>query len=152
MRRRPRTSGTFARPIFFGRRDEVILRLLLDTGVRVSELCGLTLEDVDLDRQVAYVMGRGSRPRAVPFGARTGQAIDRYLRMRALRRASDSRRTADPSQRSAPGMTVEDVPWSPNMRPVQITRFGGPQVLDIVDVPEPEGVPTGPCTTSRQPA
>jgi integrase len=47
--------GTFARPIFFGRRDEVILRLLLDTGVRVSELCGLTLEDVDLDREVAYV-------------------------------------------------------------------------------------------------
>ena len=82
--------GTFARPIFFGRRDEVILRLLLDTGVRVSELCGLTLEDVDLDREVAYVMGKGSRPRAVPFGARTGQAIDRYLRVRALHARASS--------------------------------------------------------------
>src|SRR4051795_4437083 len=76
--------GTFARPIFLGRRDEVILRLLLDTGVRVSELCGLKLEDFDLDREVAYVIGKGSRPRAVPFGARTGQALDRYLRVRAL--------------------------------------------------------------------
>lgn len=75
--------GTFARPIFFGRRDEVILRLLLDTGVRVSELCGLQLDDLDLDRELAYVTGKGSRPRVVPFGAKTGQAIDRYLRIRA---------------------------------------------------------------------
>jgi site-specific recombinase XerD len=82
--------GTFARPIFLGRRDEVILRLLLDTGVRVSELCGLKLEDVDLDREVAYVIGKGSRPRAVPFGARTGQAIDRYLRVRALHARASS--------------------------------------------------------------
>src|SRR3954452_9016810 len=86
-RGRPRT---FARPIFLGRRDEVILRLLLDTGVRVSELCGLKLEDVDLDREVAYVIGKGSRPRAVPFGARTGQAIDRYLRVRALHARASS--------------------------------------------------------------
>ncbi|WP_138734870.1 tyrosine-type recombinase/integrase [Modestobacter excelsi] len=76
--------GVFARPIFFGRRDEVVLRLLLDTGIRVSELCGLNLTDIDLERELAYVMGKGSRPRVVPFGAKTGQAIDRYLRVRAL--------------------------------------------------------------------
>jgi integrase len=75
--------GVFSRPIFFGRRDEAILRLLLDTGIRVSELCGLKLDDVDLERELAYVTGKGSRPRVVPFGARTGQAIDRYLRVRA---------------------------------------------------------------------
>ena len=68
----------------------MILRLLLDTGVRVSELCGLTLEDVDLDREVAYVIGKGSRPRAVPFGAKTGQSIDRYLRVRALHARASS--------------------------------------------------------------
>jgi site-specific recombinase XerD len=51
--------------------------LLLDTGIRVSELGGLTLDDVDLERELAYVMGKGSRPRVVPFGARTGQSIDR---------------------------------------------------------------------------
>jgi site-specific recombinase XerD len=75
--------GVFDRTVFLGRRDEVVLRLLLDTGVRVSELCGLELTDVDLDRELAYVTGKGSRPRVVPFGARTGQSIDRYLRVRA---------------------------------------------------------------------
>jgi site-specific recombinase XerD len=76
--------GVFTRSVFVGRRDEVILRLLLDTGVRVSELCGLQLTDVDLDRELAYVVGKGSRPRVVPFGAKTAQAIDRYLRIRSL--------------------------------------------------------------------
>ena len=76
--------GIFDRAVFLGRRDEVVLRLLLDTGVRVSELCGLELTDVDLDRELAYVTGKGSRPRVVPFGAKTAQAVDRYLRVRAL--------------------------------------------------------------------
>ena len=76
--------GVFERTVFLGRRDEVVLRLLLDTGVRVSELCGLQLTDVDLDRELAYVTGKGSRPRVVPFGAKTAQAVDRYLRVRAL--------------------------------------------------------------------
>ena len=77
-------SGVFDRTVFLGRRDEVVLRLLLDTGVRVSELCGLELTDVDLDRELAYVTGKGSRPRVVPFSAKTAQAVDRYLRVRAL--------------------------------------------------------------------
>jgi site-specific recombinase XerD len=76
--------GTFDRAVFLGRRDEVVLRLLLDTGVRVSELCRLEITDVDLERELAYVTGKGSRPRVVPFGAKTAQAVDRYLRIRAL--------------------------------------------------------------------
>src|SRR4051794_41489002 len=48
-------ADMFDRAIFLGRRDEVVLRLLLDTGVRVSELCGLALTDVHLDRELAYV-------------------------------------------------------------------------------------------------
>jgi integrase len=54
--------GAFDHTVFLGRRDEVVFRLLLDTGGRVSELCGLDLTDVDLDREVAYVTGKGSRP------------------------------------------------------------------------------------------
>lgn len=79
---RGRTSG-FDRRVFDGRRDEVILRLLLDCGLRVAELAGIALEELDLDQEVVYVLGKGSRPRAVPFGARTAQAVDRYLRQRA---------------------------------------------------------------------
>lgn len=76
--------GTFDWNIFAGRRDEVVLRLLLDCGLRVSELTGIELEHLDMDQDAVYVMGKGSRPRAVPFGARTGQSIDRYLRIRQL--------------------------------------------------------------------
>jgi integrase/recombinase XerC len=59
-----------------------ILRLFADTGLRLSELAHLTVADVDLDEQVAVVLGKGRRPRAVPFGAKTTAALDRYLRVR----------------------------------------------------------------------
>jgi site-specific recombinase XerD len=73
---------------FEDRRDMAILRLFLDTGMRRTELAGLTLADLDLDHSVAVVMGKGSRPRACPFGRKTAQAIDRYLRVRARHAAA----------------------------------------------------------------
>jgi integrase/recombinase XerC len=71
---------------FTDRRDSAIIRLFVDTGMRLSELASLTVDDVDLDMDVAVVLGKGRRPRAVPFGARAGQALDRYLRVRARHR------------------------------------------------------------------
>jgi integrase/recombinase XerC len=57
---------------FTDRRDAAILRLFLDTGVRVSEAAGIMLPgDLDLDDQVVIVLGKGRRPRAVPFGRKT---------------------------------------------------------------------------------
>jgi site-specific recombinase XerD len=76
-------AGLFDQRIFDGRRDEVLVRLLLDCGLRVSELTGLALADVELDSETVYVVGKGSRPRAVPYSASTGLAIDRYLRIRS---------------------------------------------------------------------
>lgn len=70
-------------PGFAERRDSAILRLLLDTGMRRGELAGLKVEDIDFTNNVALVMGKGRRPRACPFGRRTAQALDRYLRVRA---------------------------------------------------------------------
>jgi site-specific recombinase XerD len=67
------------------RRDNAIIRLFIDTGMRLSELANLKVTDVDFDHDVAVVMGKNRRPRACPFGARTGQALDRYLRLRARR-------------------------------------------------------------------
>jgi site-specific recombinase XerD len=67
---------------FETRRDNAIIRLFHDTGMRRGELAGLKLDDVDFDQDVAYVIGKGSRPRSCPFGAKTSQALDRYLRER----------------------------------------------------------------------
>ncbi len=71
---------------FNSRRDEALLRVLLDSGVRVSEACGLTVADVDLDREMAMVTGKGNKIRPVYFGARTVRALDRYLRERRRHR------------------------------------------------------------------
>ncbi len=59
-----------------------IVRLLLDTGMRRGELAGMAAVDVDFELDVALVVGKGSRPRACPFGKRTALALDRYLRER----------------------------------------------------------------------
>lgn len=67
---------------FAPRRGTAIIRLFLDTGMRRSELAYLTLTDLDLDQQVAMVLGKGRRPRACPFGNKTAMALDRYLRLR----------------------------------------------------------------------
>jgi site-specific recombinase XerC len=54
---------------FDQRRDHAIIRLFLDCGLRLSELAGLTIEDVDLDtHDVVHVVGKGSRGRAAVWG------------------------------------------------------------------------------------
>jgi integrase/recombinase XerC len=68
---------------FVSRRDTALVRLFLDTGCRRAEVAGLTVDDVDLDHQTIRVLGKGSRLRVVPFGARTAQALGRYLRLRS---------------------------------------------------------------------
>lgn len=69
---------------FEQRRDHAIVRLFVDTGIRLGEMAGLQVGDVDLDtHDVVHVVGKGARPRAVPFGGKTGTALDRYLRERS---------------------------------------------------------------------
>jgi site-specific recombinase XerD len=72
---------------FTARRDMAIVRLFADGGLRLAELAGLTVADIDLRERMVYVTGKGSRRsgprhRAVPVGVRTMQALDRYLRER----------------------------------------------------------------------
>lgn len=72
---------------FVSRRDEAIVRVLLDCGVRVSELCGMrVLTSKQLDDGYVMVHGKGDRVRPVYFGDRTAQALDRYLRIRSSSR------------------------------------------------------------------
>lgn len=68
---------------FDAKRDAAIVRLFIDSGMRLAELTGLSMDDVDFDARVALVMGKGRRPRTSPFGMKTAQALRRYLRMRA---------------------------------------------------------------------
>lgn len=71
---------------WYDRRDEAVIRLLLDTGVRVAELVGLNLADVDLDNEMAMVTGKGRKTRPVYFAARTARALDRWQRERRRHR------------------------------------------------------------------
>ena len=61
-------------------RDQLIIELLYATGIRVGELCGLDLGDVDRSRNVLRVIGKGNKERTVPFGTPAATAIDRWLR------------------------------------------------------------------------
>ncbi|MFL6138848.1 MAG: tyrosine-type recombinase/integrase [Frankiaceae bacterium] len=77
---------------FESRRDLAILRTFIDTGVRLAELTGLALDDVDLDDDVLIVLGKGRKLRSCPFGPRTAQALSRYLRARLAHPRADAPR------------------------------------------------------------
>lgn len=61
------------------RRDRAVVEVLYASGIRVSELCGLDLGDVDLDRLTVRVIGKGDKERVVPFGVPARAAIVDYL-------------------------------------------------------------------------
>lgn len=65
-----------------GVRDAAILELLYATGIRVGELCGLDLDDLDFDRNVVRVFGKGRKERTVPFGLPASAALRRWLAAR----------------------------------------------------------------------
>ena len=60
-------------------RDSAMLELLYASAIRVSELCGLDIDHVDLDSGTVRVMGKGSKERVVPFGAPARRAVQSYL-------------------------------------------------------------------------
>lgn len=61
-----------------GLRDLVVLELLYATGIRVGELCGLDLDDVDTVRRTVRVLGKGRKERIVPYGAPAADALSRW--------------------------------------------------------------------------
>ncbi|MDQ3325461.1 MAG: tyrosine-type recombinase/integrase [Actinomycetota bacterium] len=72
-----------AGPELRDRRDEALLRLMLETGVRAGEVVSLQVPDLDLMGGTAVVRrGKGGKGRVIPFGPHTARAIDRYLRLR----------------------------------------------------------------------
>ena len=60
-------------------RDRLIVELLYATGIRVSELCGLDIDDIDTGRRVLRVLGKGNKQRTVPFGRPALAALNAWL-------------------------------------------------------------------------
>jgi integrase len=78
---------------FEARRDNAIIRTWADTGIRLGQMDGIQVDDVNLrSTQIrTYGKGRGGgKALDVPFGAMTGQALDRYLRARARHKCASS--------------------------------------------------------------
>ena len=93
----------------FTDRDDAVLELLYGSGLRVAELCGLAVGDVDLARGRATVMGKGSKARVVPVSEPAVEALRRWLAVRGGLLAADT--AADVlfvNQRGRP-LTTRDV-------------------------------------------
>src|SRR5262249_21121041 len=81
-----------------GRRDRAILELFYASGLLLSELVGLDLEDVNISAQMVRTLGKGGKQRLVPFNTSTASALRTYLKDRAqlVASASRPRRGGDP--------------------------------------------------------
>lgn len=76
---------------FWERRDEAIIRLMLETGARIGEVVAMTTDDIDLAAGVAIVRrGKGGKGRTIPVGPQTCRAVDRYLRLRRAHRLASA--------------------------------------------------------------
>ena len=87
------TDGMFA-DTFEGRRDKLIISMFYETGLRLSELVGLNLRDVNLAAQSVKVLGKGNKERIVPFGDGLLHLINIYIGERAGIRVQEADREA----------------------------------------------------------
>ena len=106
-----------------GRRDRAMLELFYASGLRLSELVGLDVEDVNLTARMSRVMGKGARERLVPFNQSADAAIRAWLPDRELLRQKRSRdpETARPSRRTAGGARRGGDPLFLNARGGRLT-------------------------------
>jgi integrase/recombinase XerC len=120
-------------------RDRAIVELLYASGVRVSELVGLDLPDLDLDRRTVRVMGKGAKERVVPFGVPAESAVLGWLAHRpSLAPASEPAlfvgrrgKRVDPRQvRSVVHELVRQVPDAPAMGPHGLRHTAATHLLD----------------------
>lgn len=122
-------------------RDRLIVELLYSTGIRVGELCGLDLGDIDHDRRVLRVLGKGDKERVVPFGRPAEEAIGVWLRAGrpelANERSGDAlllgRRGGRLGQRQAREVVhdvVQAVPGAPDLAPHGLRHSAATHLLE----------------------
>lgn len=75
-------AKSFTRPKhrFVAQRDKVTTLVFMETGIRVGELCALKIRDVDFNRRILKVRGKGDKEREVFLPSRSAEALDEYLR------------------------------------------------------------------------
>lgn len=124
-----------------GLRDVAMLEMLYATGIRVGELVGLDLEDLDRDRNVVRVFGKGRKERMVPFGRPAARALDLWLEQgRALVRVDGAgaavflgargKRIDQRAVRSLVHRRIAEVPGAPDIGPHGLRHTAATHLLE----------------------
>ncbi len=122
------------------RRNRLIMELLYATGIRVSELVGLDIDDVERRRRVVRVLGKGNRQRTVPYGVPAERALDSWLSGRdelvregsgpALLLGARGRRMDPRSVRDVVHRVMAGVPGAPDIGPHGLRHSAATHLLD----------------------
>ena len=118
-----------------------MLELLYATGIRVGELCGLDVDDLDDGRRVVRVLGKGRKERSVPYGVPAATALDRWRAVRVqlarpgLRPGAvprGARRTHRPARPCAPSCTAGSprCPGAPDLGPHGLRHTAATHLLE----------------------
>ncbi len=124
-----------------GVRDVAILELLYATGIRVGELCGLDVDDVDRSRRVVRVFGKGSKERTVPYGVPADHAVGRWLETgrpelfvqgagAALFLGARGKRIDQRAVRTLVHARIADVPDAPDIGPHGLRHTAATHLLE----------------------
>jgi integrase/recombinase XerC len=124
-----------------GIRDVAVLELLYATGIRVGELCGLDVDDVDRTRRVVRVFGKGRKERTVPYGLPADGALGRWLEVArpsltvagagpALFLGARGRRIDQRTVRSLVHRRLADVPGAPDLGPHGLRHTAATHLLE----------------------
>ena len=124
-----------------GRRDVAVLELLYATGIRVGELCGLDVDDVDHERRVVRVLGKGRKERTVPYGVPAARALDAWLTSGrpelavpgaggALFLGARGRRVDQRAVRTLVHARLADVPGAPDLGPHGLRHTAATHLLE----------------------
>ncbi len=109
-----------------GRRDRAILELFYASGLRLSELVGLDVGDVDLPRRMVRVLGKGRKERIVPFNRSAETAIRRWLADRhAILSSALAAGIDDDAQRAAQQRGASKRRWRPERREALFLNYRG---------------------------
>ncbi len=124
-----------------GVRDVAMLELLYATGIRVGELVGLDIDDLDRERNVVRVMGKGRKERSAPFGMPAAAALDRWLAHArpvlrvdgagaALFLGARGRRIDQRAVREVVHRRIADVPGAPDIGPHGLRHTAATHLLE----------------------